>query len=59
MNKRGRPCTDDARKNQYRLRMTDDELDMLDYIVEKTGKTKAEILREALRSSYNFTRYLN
>lgn len=30
---------------------------MLDYLVEKRGKTKADILRDMIRADYNLTRF--
>ena len=53
MNKRGRPAKEDAKRGQYRLRTGVKEEKMLDYLVEITGKNKAEIFREALRMLYN------
>ena len=55
MNKRGRPCNKDSRDNQYRLRMSDEEVEMLNNLSVKTCKTKAEILREALKMYHNLT----
>lgn len=55
MNKRGRPCNKDSRDNQYRLRMSDEEVEMLNDLSAKMHKTKAEILREALKMYHNLT----
>ena len=55
MNKRGRACNKDSRGNQYRLRMSDEEVEMLNNLSVKTHKTKAEILREALKMYHNLT----
>ena len=57
MAKRGRPVKEDARRGQYRLRMSEEEEAMLDYIQEQTGKSKAEIFREGLRRVYILTRH--
>lgn len=47
----GRP-TDSPKVKQYRLRMSDEEVSMLGYCCRKTGKSKAEIFREGLKSVY-------
>ena len=47
-----RPRAEDAKDNQYRLRMSDAELKKLDFCCEKLNKTKAEILREGLEFMY-------
>lgn len=54
---RGRKPKTDARKSVYQLRLSDVEARMLDYIFEKTGKSKAEILRDGLKSQYNLARF--
>lgn len=48
----GRPPSDDPKQNQYRVRLTDDELKMLDFCRSKTGKSKAEIIREGIKKVY-------
>ena len=45
-NKRGRPPLDDARRYQYTLHLNDEEQAMFDYVAERTGKNKADILRD-------------
>jgi predicted DNA-binding protein len=47
----GRP-TNAPKRNQYRIRLTDDELQMLDYCQAMSGKTKAEIIREGITKVY-------
>ena len=56
MTKRGRPPKDDSRDNQYRIRLSDQELEQLEYCVKKTGKTKAEIIREGIAKTYQAIR---
>lgn len=48
--KRGRPCEDSSMRNQYRLMMDDDMKNRLDDMSRISGKTRAEILREAFYS---------
>lgn len=55
MNKNGRPKSEDSRNKQYRLRMNDEESQMLDYISGKTGESKADILRKSLANYYELT----
>lgn len=60
MNQRGRPKKDSVRTtvrgNRYEIRLSDEELDMLNQISEGTGEERSDILRKALKSSYNLYR---
>lgn len=47
------PRVDDPRDNQYRIRLSDAELSMLEYCVDHTGKTKAEIIRAGIEQIYH------
>ena len=46
-----------CKKNKYTFRMADDESDFMNEMVKKTGKTKSEILREALNMYRNLAKY--
>ena len=46
--KRGRPPKEDSKIYQYRVRLSFEELDMLEELCCRTGKTKAEILRNGI-----------
>lgn len=46
---RGRPKKEDTRRGQRRLRTDTTNEELLDYLCERTGKTKAEIIRIGLR----------
>lgn len=48
----GRP-TDNPKKNDTRIRMTDDEVKMLEFCCEKTGKTKTDIIITGIRKVYD------
>ena len=48
----GRPPSDDPKHNQYRVRLTDDELKMLEFCQSETGKSKAAIIREGIEKVY-------
>ena len=47
----GRP-TDNPKRHDTRIRMSDDDLNMLEYCCKVTGKTKADIIREGIRKVY-------
>ena len=49
--KMGRP-TDAPKTNNYRIRMTDEELRMLEECCIKTGLTKADIIRLGIQKVY-------
>jgi len=49
----GRPPIGDSSKDkQYRLRMSKEELQRLDYCVEVLGLTKAEVIRQGIDEMY-------
>ncbi|MHB8963608.1 MAG: hypothetical protein ACYC5K_10705 [Saccharofermentanales bacterium] len=48
----GRPPIDDARKNRYMLRMTDEEYEKLEFCNKATGLSKAEIVRLGIEKIY-------
>lgn len=45
--KRGRPCVGVSRKRGYRVTLSDEEFDSIGRLSRITGKTKADIFREA------------
>ena len=47
----GRP-TDAPKKHETRIRMSDEDVEILEYCCRATGKTKAEIIREGIRNVY-------
>ena len=48
----GRP-TNDPKKLSTRIRMSDEDIKMLEYCCEVTGRTKADIIRDGIREVYN------
>lgn len=48
-----RPKGNDTKNNQYRLRMTDEELEKLEYCSKVTGLTKADVIRKGIDKVYN------
>ena len=49
---KGRPTVEDKRDNQYRVRLNDEENQMLSYCSERTGQPKSQIFRKALEEYY-------
>ena len=47
-----RPKSDDPRAEQYRLRMTQEELEKLNFCSEKLGLKKSEVIRAGLDIMY-------
>lgn len=48
----GRP-TDDPKTLNTRIRMSQQDIDKLNYCCKVTGKTKSEIIREGIDKVYN------
>ena len=46
--KRGRPVVGKAKKNQFRIMLTDEELEKLKYCGGKTHRTLSDIVREGM-----------
>lgn len=57
MGRKGRPPVEDKRDNSYRLRMNDEELAQLNFIVSETGLTKSEIIRELISREHHLLYY--
>lgn len=49
--KMGRP-TDNPKKHDTRIRMSDEDINLLEYCAKISGKTKSEIIREGIREVY-------
>lgn len=47
----GRP-TNDPKRNQYRVRLSESDIEKLEFCHQKTGKTKAEIIRAGIDKVY-------
>lgn len=48
----GRPPSDNPKKNEYRIRMSDDELKMLNECCEVLGCSKADVVRLGIEKVY-------
>ena len=55
--KRGRPREDFVRSERLNIRVTPDELDMLEAMCAKKGETKTNIIMSALRTQYNLFKF--
>lgn len=47
----GRP-TDDPKHSTVKIRISDEDIKRLDFISEKTGLSKSDILRQGIREIY-------
>lgn len=47
----GRP-TDNPKKHETRIRMSDEDIEILEYCCRETRKSKADIIREGIREVY-------
>ena len=54
--KRGRPTKENKRDNSYRIRMNEEEKQMLIHMSERNGLTKADVIREALSAYYELAK---
>ena len=52
MNKRGRPKKENVRDREYRVRLNEEEQEILRYLSIETDKSMAEILRDGLQLQY-------
>ena len=53
MKKRGRPVKEDAKRGKFQIRMSAEDEAMLNFVCERTGKSKTEAIRMALKAAYN------
>lgn len=55
--KRGRPPEEKSRNRSCKIRMSEEEMTILDDISRKTGKNRSDILREGLMMQYNLSKF--
>lgn len=48
-----RPKSESPKNEQYRIRMTVEDKEILEYCCEKTGLTKAEVIRKGINIIYS------
>ena len=54
---RGRPKKEVIRNRGYRLRMTDEEHEMVNYVAEKLGMNKSDMIRSLIESKYRMLKW--
>lgn len=47
----GRP-TDNPKRHEKRIRMSDEDVEILEYCCKMTGRSQADIIREGIREVY-------
>lgn len=48
----GRPPSKDPKEHQKRIRMSDEDIRILEYCCQMTGKTQSDVIREGIREVY-------
>ncbi len=48
----GRPPSKDPKEHQKRIRMSDEDVRILEYCCKTTGRTQSDIIREGIREVY-------
>jgi hypothetical protein len=56
---RGRPCKDKSKRDTVRFRIDDEDEDRMRDLMSKTGLSRSEIMRKALRNLYQIYRFRN
>lgn len=54
--KKGRPVKENSKKERCFIRLSEDDIKMLNFVAATTGKSKSEIFRDGLRTTYNLER---
>ena len=49
----GRPPSKNPKEHQKRIRMSDEDVEILDYCCKKTGRTQSDIIRDGIRKVYS------
>ena len=53
----GRP-TDNPKTHETRIRMSDEDIEILEYCCRETGRSRADIIREGIREIINMMQFL-
>ncbi len=48
----GRPPSKEPKEHQKRIRMSDEDIRILEYCCQMTGKTQSDVIREGIREVY-------
>lgn len=54
---RGRPLKDGARRSEVKVRLTDEEREMLDFMSATDGKNMSDIIRDSIKMYHNLVKY--
>ena len=57
--KRGRPVKESSKTCRVEFRLTEEELNTLDYLADKRSMTRTDIFNEAMRVLSNIDRYVD
>lgn len=52
--RRGRPRVGTGKDGRWEVRTSQRDNSMMNYLIEKTGKSRTEIILDAVRAQYNF-----
>lgn len=55
--KRGRPAKGPVRSKRLEVRLSEEESEMLEFIIRHKGSSKTNIISDAIRTQYNLTRF--
>ncbi len=58
MKRRGRPSSDRRKDSRCSVRLSNNQSEMLDYIIANTGKSKTDVLIDGLKMQYNLAKAL-
>lgn len=53
---RGRPLKEDAKRRQFRVRMTDEEYYKLKELAESSDRTCSDVIRDAINLMYELSK---
>lgn len=48
----GRPPSKDPKRHETRIRMSDEDVEILEYCCKVTGMSKADVIRKGIREVY-------
>lgn len=48
----GRPPSKDPKRHETRIRMSDEDVELLEYCCKVTGMSKADVIRKGIRAVY-------
>lgn len=48
----GRPPSKDPKRHETRIRMSDEDVEILEYCCKKTGMSRTDVIRKGIREVY-------